>query len=529
MDSLWGEEFSVKEEDIKNIIKKIKKPKEVKIRTTEQILKSKVVPIEEKIDTIKKEVYRILGKYIDNTVVIRTVEDLHNYISSAINNKVIAIDTETNNTLNTIDCKLMGLCLYTPGQKNAYIPVNHINIDTEEKLANQVKEEDIKSELQRILDNNAFEIYHNASFDIEVLKSTCGIKMKADWDTQVAAHLIDENELKGLKVQYQLHIDPTQAKYDIEHLFEGLPYEIFDPDLFALYAATDSFMTFKLFEYQKPILEQEDMKDVYNLFKTVEIPVIDAIVNMELEGIKIDVEYAKKLSVEYHKRSNEIQSRIDEELVNLKSSIDRWCSTDEANTPIIGRTGKPGKTKFQQLSNPIDLNSSTQLAILLYDILKVPVVDKKKPRTTDAAALTALAEEKHIKICELMLEKRTVDILIDTFIDALPEFICSDDRIHSSYNQCGSVGGRFSCSKPNCQQIPSHDKLIRMMFDGGEKNREVDEDNNCFELFDYEEVETIDGWKLVKDLSINDELLSGDILLRIKNIIKNNNIYYLYC
>ena len=469
LDSLWGEEFSIQEEEqTKQIIEKARKPKEIKPVSTEKLIKSKTVSIEDKLEAITNDVHNILGHYADDTQVIKDIDAFSKYIDAAIDNGVIAIDTETGDkdgygSLNTFDCNIMGLCLYTPGQKNAYVPVNHINRFTNEKLSWQITEEQIRVQLQRILDANVFEIYHNATFDIEVIKTTCGIKMKADWDTMVAAQLLNENEHKSLKEQFKIHINPEQDKYNIEHLFKGLPYSIFDPELFALYAATDSYITYKLFEYQRSEFRKPDMKDVYELFQTIEIPIIDVIVDMELTGVEIDTEYAKKLSSVYHNKLDEVQVRIDAELEHLAPLINQWRLTPEANAPQKSKSKSGiGKSKNQQLSDPIDLGSPTQMAILLYDILKAPVIDKKSPRGTSAEILEELSNKYHI--CELLVEKRGIDILINTFIDKMPQIIQKDGRVHARFNQCGTQTGRFSSSDPNLQNIPSHDKTVRMMF-----------------------------------------------------------------
>jgi hypothetical protein len=79
------------------------------------------------LSVIKTNVLKILGKQKQNTLVIRTREELDQYIDTVIADGFCAVDTETNNSLDPITCKLMGLCLYSPGQKQAYIPVNHIN------------------------------------------------------------------------------------------------------------------------------------------------------------------------------------------------------------------------------------------------------------------------------------------------------------------------------------------------------------------------------------------------------------------
>jgi DNA polymerase I len=492
--SLWGEDFDIKEPDTKKILEKVRKPKIVKEVSLEKKLKSKIVSVPEKIELIKSDVYRILGDYKDQITCIRDYDSLVHYFDKIIENGSVALDTETNNTLNTFDCKLMGLCLYTPGMKAAYVPVNHCEYKLDEdgsivlldKVDNQLTEQQIQVQLQRLLDNHVFEIYHNATFDIEVLKTTCGVKLKCDWDTQSGALVLNENELKGLKMQYKLHCDPEEEKYDIEHLFKGLPYAIFDPELFAFYAAVDSLKTYRLFEYQKEQFELPENKEIYNLFKEIEIPILDVIVDMELTGVCVDLDYDKKMSKIYHERADEVQTRVDAELEKLKPIIDAWKLTPEANEkkrvypakktkmsqdkinaqfPLVDEKGKRykmGKSSAEQLSDPIDVGSPTQLKVLLYEILKVPVVDKMDPTGTGADILKELS--KKYNICELLLEKRGVEILINTFIDAIPTFVQKDGKIHARFNSTGTQTGRFSSTEPNLQQIPSHDKSIRMIF-----------------------------------------------------------------
>ena len=78
-------------------------------------------------ELISSNVYRILGSYVENTIVIKSKEELFSYINSALENSIIAIDTETNNSLDPLTCKLMGFCIYTPNQKHAYVPINHVD------------------------------------------------------------------------------------------------------------------------------------------------------------------------------------------------------------------------------------------------------------------------------------------------------------------------------------------------------------------------------------------------------------------
>lgn len=466
--SLWGDQFSISDSEAitKKILKKAKSPKVLKPVTTEKLIKSKNVSIDDKIAAITEDVHKILGGYEKDTVTIKEWDTFVKYIDASIENGIISIDTETGDengygSLNTFDCNLMGLCLYTPGQKNAYIPVNHTD-RKDNKLQWQITESQIGNQLKRLLDNQVFEVYHNSTFDIEVLKQTCGVKLYADWDTMVGAQLLNENELKGLKAQYKLHINPEQDKYDIEHLFKGLPYSIFEPELFALYAATDAKMTYDLYEYQRKEFKKPENAEIYELFQKIEIPILDVVVDMELTGIEVDLDYADKLSKVYHEKSDAVQEKVDKELERIKPLIEAWRLTPEANEPIIGKTGKAGKSKSQQLADPPELSSPTQMAILLYDVLKAPVLDKKSPRGTGADILEGLADK--IPLCNLLVEKRGYDILINTFVDKMPEVVQKDGRVHARFNTCGTQTGRFSSSDPNLQNIPSHAKDVRCIF-----------------------------------------------------------------
>ena len=81
---------------------------------------------------------------------------------------------------------------------------------------------------------------HNGKFDYEVIKMTCGIALKVYWDTMLGVRILDENEKSAkLKDQYRDKIDSSVEKYSIDHLFEDIEYAVVDPELFALYAATD--------------------------------------------------------------------------------------------------------------------------------------------------------------------------------------------------------------------------------------------------------------------------------------------------
>ena len=519
---LWGEEFVIpsNETKTKKILDKINKPKEVTV-TVEKQLKSKKLSLKERLTLITENVLKILGKHKEDTIVITTKEEFHSYIDKAIENGILAFDTETNNTLDYLNCKLMGPCIYTPGLKQAYIPLNHVDPDTNIRLSNQLNEQDVIYELKRLIAANVKLIMHNGKFDYQVVHCTCGVDLPIYWDTYVAARLLDENEPSaGLKQQYIDKIDSTQQKYDIEHLFENVEYAQVAPHIFALYAATDALMTYELYLWQKAKFENTpDLSKIYSLFLNTEMPLIPVIAKMELRGISLDFEYANRLNEKYQKLIVDCDNRLMAELNKLQPAISKWKLTPEANKKQLKRNGdEGGKSKLEQLSDPISLDSPTQLAILLYDILKVPQVSKTSPRGTGVNELPLIAEKTKLPLCDLILEKRGLAKLLNTFIEKLPGDVNSfDKKIHCSFMSVATDTGRFSSKDPNLQNIPARNKEIRSMFcaeKGGITEVKFD---NLIKLDYYDEIETTDGWVKAKNLTPNHILTNNIKILKVEH------------
>jgi DNA polymerase-1 len=360
----------------------------------------------------------------------------------------------------------------------------------------------------------------------------------------------------GLKYQYVSKIDPTQEKYDIESLFI-VPYKYVDPDIFALYAATDSMMTDKLYVYQAAILEAPGNEKLLWLFKTIEMPIVKVAGDMELIGVCIDQEFGEKLRLKFNQNLEEIDIKIEQELENLKPVINKW-KTDkksgatektrqyepkkttlslaklEEKYPYMdektGKRYKVGKSKIEQLGDPINLASPTQLAILFYDILKAPTVSKKSPRGTGKDELEAIAERTDIALCKLILERRGVVKLISTYIDVLPALArhWPDGRIRYKLNSVGTDTGRFSSggefkfldgdepveiSGFNSQNIPSRGdgKITRLLFEAKKEFADIEVDVDRFTVHETAEIETVDGWKYGKDIiALKDSVLTDE-------------------
>lgn len=577
MDSLFGEDFNIDitktKAEAKRIAKQLEKQKLIE-EDPEKYLKSKALSLTERLAIIKERVLKVLGKQRQNTVVIKTKEEFSTYIDKAIQNGIIAVDTETNNTTDAVNCKIMGLCLYTPNEKQAYIPINHTDLE-DNRLIWQLTEQDCKKQLQRLLDAKTYILMHNGKFDYQVLKQTCQIDVPPTWDTMIGAWLMDENKYAdkrvGLKYIYTTEINPTQEKYSIDSLFESAPYKYVEPDIFALYASSDSRMTYEVYLWEKEFFDQPENIKLKKLAESEEMPIVQVTAETEYVGVKIDAEYGKRLKLKYNKLLNELDEQIQEELHNLKTIIDTWKLSAEANKKskayvpekskmsrekiektynlidTDGRRYKEAKPKIEQLNDPINLASPTQLAILLYDILQAPQVNKLSPRATGEDDLKEIASKrKDLTICKLLIKRRGLVKLITTYIDVIPELAkhWKDGRIRYRLSSMGTNTGRFASggnfkyldengvprtiNSINSQNIPSHNPEIRLLFKADTKYNKVEYTNNYFEIDEADEIETSNGWKQINKLTIGDTIIGDNTNDIVKNIIHKDTKYFVY-
>ena len=164
-------------------------------------------------------------------------------------------------------------------------------------------------------------------------------------------------------------------------------------DDISFYAAEDADVVIELTEiFMKDLKKQK----LFNYFKSIEIDLLPVLIDMQFNGIFIDKDYLEN-------RSNEIGKKIE----SLESEI-------------IDLAGEE-----------FNLNSSQQLAVILFDKLKLPMIKK---RSTAEAVLSEL-RDKH-PLPELILSYRKLYKLKNTYLDPLPSYIIADtQRVHSSFNQ----------------------------------------------------------------------------------------------
>ncbi len=206
-------------------------------------------------------------------------------------------------------------------------------------------------------------------------------------------------------------------------------------DVTCQYACEDADIAWRLC---RKLESQLTDADLLKLYREVELPLLGVLAEMELRGVAIDTDLLAKLSGTMTDRLAELEHEI-----------------------------------HKQAGRPFNINSTKQLAEVLFDERGLRVVKKTKTtRSTDAEVLATLAAETNDPIPTLVLEHRELAKLKGTYVDALPELVCDrTGRLHPSFHQTGAVTGRLSCSDPNLQNIPIRTELgaqIRRAFVPGD-------------------------------------------------------------
>ncbi len=407
---------------------------------------------------IKYRTEELLGKYANDYEIVTTESRLSKFINFANKVGYTAIDTETTG-LDPMQDKIVGLCMYTKGEKGIYVPINHVSYITDERIPNQLTERQVHDCL---IDLNTKNIMFNAAFDIRVIRNQLKVDIDCYWDCYLASRLLNENEPKrGLKALHQKYIlNDEEDEFNFEAMFKGVTADKIPISSFYLYATHDAVITYEYWEYQKRFMYYDEtqpnearngMNGVSWVFFNIEMPCVKVVCDMEDNGIELDLDYAHKLSVTYNERLNAKSDAFYKVLDKYTAKIESY-RREHLNA---------------KLDNPVNIASPTQIAILLYDILGVESVDTKTPRGTGEAILKKLADtnESVADLCNAILEYREVAKLLSTYIDKLPNCVNPNDgRIHCKFNQYGADTGRFSSQDPNLQNIPSHNKDIRQMF-----------------------------------------------------------------
>lgn len=276
-----------------------------------------------------------------------------------------------------------------------------------------ITEKDFVSALYPAMNNDEIEkVGHNLKFDIQVMR-TSGILVRGKlFDTLIASWLLDENGQHGLKHLAQKELGEKRTSIKQAWMGQAIKSQI-------KYARYDAIDTLRLSEIYRSRL-QEDAA-LWKVATRVEFPLIYVIADMEWRGFKLDIPLLEQLHKDMNTEATKLHALIKREI------------------------------------GDVNIDSPKQLAEVLYDKLGLPVVKRSKKTnlpSVDEEALNYLAQ--HHKVPELIIKYRGVTKLNNTFTLPLAEKADSRGRIHTSFNQTGTVTGRFSSSDPNLQNIPKN-------------------------------------------------------------------------
>ncbi|MFQ5825777.1 MAG: DNA polymerase I [Dehalococcoidia bacterium] len=358
--------------------------------------------------------------------VVNTPEALDGLLSRLSSTTALTIDLETTGQ-HPMQAELVGISLSPAPGEAYYIPLGHRLLEA----GPQLPLAQVLERLQPLLRDPALaKIAQNGKYDMMVL-TQYGVELHPlSFDTMIAAHLLGEKAL-GLKALAfaRLGIEMTPISALIGSGAKQITMAQVGVAEAAEYACADADMTLRLKEVLEPELKSQGL---WKLFDEVEMPLLPVLLQMERNGVALDSAPLREMS--------QSQGR---EMARLEAEI------------------------YSSVGHQFNINSSQQLAAVLYDELRLP-----RGRRTKGGYSTEAAELERLKglheAVELILEYRQFMKLKSTYVDALPALINPrTGRVHTTFNQAGTATGRLSSSEPNLQNIPVRGdwgKRIRQAF-----------------------------------------------------------------
>lgn len=368
------------------------------------------------------------GTQIYETVIVDTPQKLQSVVEELNQADLLAFDTETTN-LDPLRAKLVGISLAAKPDKGYYFPVGH-------REGQNLSLADVQAALGPLLkDAKIAKAAHNAKYDLMVLQRH-GMdvhpirfdSMIAEWLCNPDSRMLGLKSLAWIKLNEEMtHIEDLIGKGKNQKTMDQVSIEAAAP-----YAAADAVMTLRLIA---PLTEALQEHKAEALFENLEMKLIPVLAEMEENGILLDEELFEVFGKE-----------LDEDIAQLEAEI------------------------YQLAGETFNIASPAQLGNILYKKLNlVPPGGSRKTSTGKLSTAASVLEEmrKDSPIVDLILQYRELSKLKSTYVDALPlQVDPQDGRVHTSFNQVGTVTGRIASQNPNLQNIPTRTELGRRVRQG---------------------------------------------------------------
>jgi DNA polymerase-1 len=314
----------------------------------------------------------------------------------------------------------------------------------------------IINEFSAIFENNKTELIGHNTKSIKTVLEFFGLNLKNKlFDTEIAHYLIEPEQKHDLVSISKVYLSSYTTLIDYQEEFNRTinkkNISIFNLMLDRLcnYACAMCDATFILSEVF--IAEMKKM-NLYELFISVEMPLVDVLAKMELTGMCIDTKKLEKISKSLQSEVQDIEKDI-----------------------------------YAAAGSQFNIASPKQLGEVLFEKLKIsnkPPLTKTKQYATGEEIL--LKYKNDHPIIDKILEYRGIKKLLNTYVDVLPKLINSETgRIHTTFNQTITATGRLSSINPNLQNIPIREergKLVRAAFVACDKD-------HVFFSADYSQIE----------------------------------------
>ncbi|MCL7752200.1 DNA polymerase I [Polaribacter sp. Z022] len=345
------------------------------------------------------------------------------FLKKLMQQNSVCFDTETTG-LKALEVELIGIAFSWENGKGYYISFPEDQNETASIL----------EEFRPFFESDIEKVGHNLKYDIKVLSNyNMPVKGKL-FDTMIAHYLINADMRHNMDVlaETYLNYQPVSITELIGKKGKNqLSMRVVPIADQTEYAVEDADITFQLKEHFTKELESGNLT---KLFNTIELPLVSVLTAMEIEGINVNTDFLKELSI-----------ALTEDIHQLEKDI------------------------YEQAGEEFNIASPKQLGIVLFENMKL--VDKpKKTKTgqykTSEDILSFLAKDH--KIIRDIQEYRQYKKLLSTYVDALPnEVNPKTGRIHTVYAQAVAATGRLSSNNPNLQNIPirtERGKEVRKSF-----------------------------------------------------------------
>ena len=323
----------------------------------------------------------------------------------------ICFDSETT-ALDPVEADLVGMSFAYRAGEAFYVPVP----------ADRAEAQAVVDQFKPIFENPAIQkIGQNLKYDLLMLKKY-GIEVQGKlFDTMIAHYLIEPEMRHNMDMMAMTYLNysPVEIETLIGKKGKGqLTMRDVDIQKIVDYAGEDADITLQLKEAFAPRLEKDNL---YKLFEQVEMPLVQVLADLELEGITLDTNALADLSATLDVDMKQVQQEI-----------------------------------FEIAGEPFNIGSPKQLGEVLFDKLKLDKNAKKTKSGQYATGEEILSKlEAEHEIARKILDYRELIKLKNTYVDALPLLISKrTGRIHTSFNQAVASTGRLSSANPNLQNIP---------------------------------------------------------------------------